>query len=93
MIPYLLITVSEVMVSVTSLEFAYTQAPKRMKSTIMGFWLLTVALGNVFVAVIAKVQGYELSEFFWFFAIAMAVFATLFGLRAKFYTPQDFTQE
>jgi POT family proton-dependent oligopeptide transporter len=42
-IPYLLITVAEVMVSITGLEFAYTQAPKRMKSIIMGFWMLTVA--------------------------------------------------
>ena len=92
-IPYVLITLSEVMVSVTGLEFAYTQAPKRMKSTIMGFWLLTVALGNVFVAVISHVDGFELSEFFWFFATTMAVFAALFGLRAKFYTPQDFTQD
>src|SRR5262249_40629462 len=39
-IPYLLLTVGEVMVSVTGLEFAYTQAPKTMKSTVMSFWNL-----------------------------------------------------
>jgi POT family proton-dependent oligopeptide transporter len=53
---YLIITLAEVMVSITGLEFAYTQAPKRMKSTIMGFWLLTVALGNVFVSVMSTVD-------------------------------------
>ena len=31
MIPYLVITCSEVMVSITGLDFAYTQAPKAMK--------------------------------------------------------------
>ena len=50
---YFLLTMGEVMVSITGLEFAYSQAPRRMKSTIMGLWLLTVTLGNVFVAAIS----------------------------------------
>ena len=50
--PYVVITVSEVMVSITGLEFAYTQAPRSLKSTIMSFWLLTVALGNAWVPLI-----------------------------------------
>ena len=39
LIPYTIITTAEVLVSITGLEFAYTQAPRAMKSTIMGFWL------------------------------------------------------
>ena len=50
---YVLLTMGEVMVSITGLEIAYTQAPRRMKSTIMGLWLLTVTLGNVFVSLIS----------------------------------------
>ncbi len=50
--PYTVITLAEVLVSITGLEFAYTQAPNRMKSTIMGFWLMAVALGNVLAGVI-----------------------------------------
>src|SRR5262249_56293492 len=50
-------TIGEVMVSITGLEFAYTQAPKKMKSTVMGFWLLTVTVGNVLVAYLAGIQG------------------------------------
>ena len=39
--------------STTGLEFAFTQAPKTMKSTLMSFWLLTTAVGNFIVALIA----------------------------------------
>ncbi len=47
---YAILTASEVMVSITALEFAYTQAPKRMKSVIMALFLISVALGNLFTA-------------------------------------------
>ena len=94
------------MVSITGLEFAYTQAPKKMKSTVMGFWLLTVTLGNVLVAYLAGVQGpmtqwvstnvikglSETATFFWVFAVLSAASALIFGLRALFYKPKDFTQ-
>lgn len=40
------LTAAEVMISVTCLEFSYTQAPRSMKSLVMGFFLLTVSLGN-----------------------------------------------
>jgi POT family proton-dependent oligopeptide transporter len=47
---FALLTVAEVMVSIVSLEYAYTQAPKTMKSLLMCFYLGAVALGNFFVA-------------------------------------------
>jgi POT family proton-dependent oligopeptide transporter len=47
---FALLTVAEVMVSIVALEYAYTQAPKTMKSLIMCFYLGAVALGNFFVA-------------------------------------------
>ena len=92
-IQYTIITIAEVMVSVTGLEFAYTQAPKRMKSTVMGFWLLTVTFGNVLVAFLAGFEKLSLVDFFWVFAGLSAGAAVLFALRAAFYTPRDFTQE
>jgi len=49
-IAYAILTSSEVMVSITCLEFAYTQAPKSMKSVIMAIFLMSVALGNYFTA-------------------------------------------
>mgnify|MGYP002261046968 CR=1 FL=1 len=45
-IPYLILTVGEVLVSVTGLEFAYTQAPPAMKSVIMSLWYVTIAAGS-----------------------------------------------
>ena len=47
---YALLTASEVMVSIVALEFAYTQAPRTMKSLVMCFYLGAVAAGNFFTA-------------------------------------------
>ena len=52
LLAYVIITASEVLVSITCLEFSYTQAPKRMKSLIMGFFLLSVSFGNLFTAAV-----------------------------------------
>jgi len=49
---YAILTASEVMVSITGLEFAYTQAPKKMKSVIMALFLMSVSLGNLFTAIV-----------------------------------------
>lgn len=45
-VAYVALTAAEVMVSIVSLEFSYTQAPKSMKSLIMSLWLFAVSLGN-----------------------------------------------
>jgi proton-dependent oligopeptide transporter, POT family len=47
---FALLTIAEVMVSIVALEYAYTQAPKTMKSLIMCFYLGAVAVGNFLVA-------------------------------------------
>ncbi len=47
---YMLITASEIMISVVGLEFAYTQSPKAIKSLVMSLFLLSVFLGNHFTA-------------------------------------------
>jgi POT family proton-dependent oligopeptide transporter len=47
---FALLTAAEVMVSIVALEFAYTQAPKTMKSLLMCYYLGAVALGNYLVA-------------------------------------------
>ena len=52
--PYVVITAAEVLVSTTGLEFAFREAAPEMKSLIMSFWLLTVAAGNLFVALLTR---------------------------------------
>lgn len=47
---FALLTAAEVMVSIVALEFAYTQAPKTMKSLVMCYYLAAVAFGNLLVA-------------------------------------------
>ncbi len=47
---YAILTASEVMVSITCIEFSYTQAPRTMKSVIMALFLISVSLGSLFTA-------------------------------------------
>ncbi len=92
-IAYFFLTVGEILVSITGLEFAYAQAPRRMKSTVMGFWLLMISLGNVLVVFLTSFKGLPLVQFFWLFAGLMAGAGAVFGLRAYFYVPRDYLQE
>jgi len=92
-IPYFIITLAEVMISITGLEFAYSQSPKAMKSTIMGFWFLSVSLGNKLVAVMSRFEDLQLVNFFWLFAGFMAAAGILFGIFSLFYQYRDYTQD
>ena len=92
-IPYFIMTVAEVLVSITGLEFAYTHAPRPMKSTIMSFWLLCVTFGNLLVAFLAPLQKtIALSQFFWLFAGLMAGAAMIFAVLASFYKGTTYLQ-
>ncbi|HEY3822155.1 MAG TPA: MFS transporter [Polyangiaceae bacterium] len=44
---YVVLTASEVLVSITGLEFSYKQAPLKMKSFIMALFLLSISLGDM----------------------------------------------
>ncbi|XP_044578742.1 peptide transporter family 1 isoform X2 [Cotesia glomerata] len=83
---YIIITMGEVMFSVTGLEFAFTQAPISMKSLLQAGWLFTVAFGNLIVVIIAeaKIFDRQANEFF-LFAGLMLVDMVIFGVMAKFY--------
>ena len=77
------ITVGEIMFSVTGLEFSYSQAPDSMKSVLQAAWLLTTAFGNVIVILIAESKAFDdrASEFF-MFACLMLVDMALFMFLA-----------
>jgi POT family proton-dependent oligopeptide transporter len=94
------LTAAEVMVSVTHLEFAYTQAPKKLKSLVMCTYLGAVALGNLFTARVnffilnpdgsAKLKG---ASYFYFFTAVMLVTAVLFVFFARFYRGKTYIQD
>ncbi|CAG9803155.1 unnamed protein product [Chironomus riparius] len=83
---YFIMTAGEVMFSVTGLEFAYSQAPVNMKSLLQASWLLTVALGNVIVVIIAKAKFFDSQAYeFFLFAVMMFVDMAIFALLAMRY--------
>jgi POT family proton-dependent oligopeptide transporter len=101
-LPYALLTLGEVLVSATGLEFAYSQAPPPMKGAIMSFWNLSVTIGSLWVllanvavrnpTVIGQITSTGLSEvafLMFFFAGFALVVALLFGLYARHYPMQD----
>jgi POT family proton-dependent oligopeptide transporter len=49
---YTVLTLGEVLVYGTGLEFFYTQAPNHLKSFVMGLFLLAVSIGNIFTAAV-----------------------------------------
>jgi POT family proton-dependent oligopeptide transporter len=97
---YVILTTAEIMISITCLEFSYTQATKKMKSFIMAFYLLSVALGNAFTFVVnylienedgtSKLPG---ASYYWFFTIAMLGTAFIFIPVAKRYVVKEYIQD
>ena len=99
MLAYAILTLGEVMVSITGLEFSYTQAPNKMKSAVMSLWLLTVAAGNYFTAgvnfVIENEDGTKKMDdlqYYLFFAALMAVTACAFAFVARYYRGKTYIQ-
>lgn len=86
---YFVVAGGTLMVAVTGLEYAYTHAPPALKSLTTSLWLLTIAGGNYFLALMnasiarggffARFQG---AGYYWFFVGLMAVNFVLFALVA-----------
>ncbi len=93
--PYLVITMAEVMVSITGLEFAYTQAPRSMKSSVMSIWLLTVFFGNLITAYVSKINFFPTAStgYFFFFAILMGIFALIFWYMGSKYKVKNYMEK
>ena len=88
------------MVSITSLEFSYTQAPKAMKSVVMAIYLWSITAGNGFTALVhifiqnpdgtIKLSG---SNYYLFFAALAAGSAVVFAFVAKMYREKTYLQD
>lgn len=54
---YFLITVAEILISITCYEFAYSQAPANMKSLMQSVTLLTSAFGNLYILIVGLIES------------------------------------
>nr|QFR36152.1 peptide transporter [Lateolabrax japonicus] len=90
---YFLITAGEVVFSVTGLEFSYSQAPSNMKSVLQAGWLLTVAVGNIIVLIVAEAATIpdQWAEYI-LFACLLLLVCVIFAVMAYFYTYIDPTK-
>jgi len=100
LIAYVIITAAEVMVSVTCLEFSYTQAPPKMKSFVMALYLLSVSAGNVLTALVNRLTMDDAgnsslagASYYWFFTGLMIVAAIFFIPVAKLYKEKTYVQK
>jgi POT family proton-dependent oligopeptide transporter len=66
--PYVALTIAEIFVSTTGLEFAYAQAPHQHKGLVQSLWNLTVTAGNLVVVVVARVNAFSGASSFLFYA-------------------------
>lgn len=96
---YALITAAEIMVSITGLEFAYTQAPRHMKAMVQAMYLLSIAGGNLFTALVhlfiqnpdgtVKLHG---PAFYYFFSALSIGCVALYVFVAKAYKERSYLQ-
>jgi POT family proton-dependent oligopeptide transporter len=91
--PYVLLTLGEVLVSVTGLEFAYAQAPRQMKGTIMSFFYLTNAVGNLIVVIVAAINVFQGPASFLFYAALVAIAGVGMALVARRHVNVEFFRE
>lgn len=96
---YVVITAAEILVSITCLEFSYTQAPPQMKSFVMSLYLLSVSLGNQFTAavnaVIEDASGESIlagASYYWFFTGCMTLATLLLVPVVLWSKPRDYFQ-
>jgi POT family proton-dependent oligopeptide transporter len=99
LLAYVILTLGEAMVSITGLEFSYTQAPNSMKSSVMALWLLAVSAGNFFDA---QFNAWDLNsdgtrkltdyQYFSFFTLLMFGASIVFVVVASFYKGRTYLQ-
>ncbi len=82
---YLLVSMSEILISVTCLEYAYTQSPPSMKSTMTAIWWLTLSAGNLFTGLVNRSIAekgmfayFTGARFYWLFVWILSGFFIIF---------------
>jgi POT family proton-dependent oligopeptide transporter len=76
--PYIMVAISEIFASITSLEYAFTKAPVRMKSVVMAFAQIQTAFSSALNLAMADVN--EEQKFMWLFTSVACVTWAVAGL-------------
>ena len=87
LVPYVVLVAGEVLVSATGLEYAFAEAPKSMRSTIMSFWLLTIAGGHFLIAVFTDlntrfIKASGATELYFYAGLMFVVSLLFMGIAA-----------
>ena len=82
---FFILSAGEVLVSITGLEYAYTQSPPSMKSTMTAIWYITYSIGSYFNAVVTKsiaengmFKVFTGASFYWLFVAICFGFVVIF---------------
>lgn len=99
-VAYAIITSGEILISITALEFSYTQAPHAMKSIIMGVFLFSVSIGNSITAIVNSViqnddgtVALTGSAYYMFFTYLVIGAGVAFIIAAMFYKEESYIQD
>jgi POT family proton-dependent oligopeptide transporter len=86
---YAVLEVGEILLSATGLEFAFSQAPARLKSMVMSIYLMSIAAGHFLVAVFTQLNQHWVKASgpsqFYFYAAIMVVATLVFAFCAARY--------
>lgn len=97
---YVILTSAEILVSITCLEFSYTQAPQALKSLVMALFMLSISIGNLFTSAVNFLiqnpdgtSALEGASYYLFFAAVMAGTAVLFIPVAMRFRERTYIQQ
>ncbi|RYE36124.1 MAG: MFS transporter [Sphingobacteriaceae bacterium] len=94
---FFVLSAGEVMVSITGLEYAYTQSPPSMKSTMTAIWYITYSVGSFFNSRVTKsisenglFSGFTGASFYWLFVAICFSFVIIFVLVSPHITEKAY---
>jgi hypothetical protein len=89
---YIIVTVAEILFSITGYEFAYSQSAPSMKALLQALWLLTIAVGDSVIVAVALTDPFDTLRYpthmfiqFVSYGVAMLVVMVIFALISIFY--------
>jgi POT family proton-dependent oligopeptide transporter len=88
--PYLALTVAEIFVSITGVEFAYAQAPRHLKGLVQSLWFLAMSAGNLVVALVGRLNVFSGAGSFLFYAALVTAAGIGLGLVGRRHVNREF---